>query len=141
MSRLKLSGLVESERGKNGGYRMGRARDVTMLEIVEAMDGTVKPVTCVDTAGSCSHGTRLPAQEILDRAQDAIDAYLGERTLKDIGRMNKMDGRNVYMDYNATTPLMPEVKADMVERPRRLRQRVEHARGRPEGAVPHRRRP
>lgn len=85
LSRLKLSGLVDSERGKNGGYRMqGRAEDLSMLAIVEAMDGSVKPVSCVDSAASCSQGRGCLPRKFWIGLKASIDAYLNEHSLKDI---------------------------------------------------------
>lgn len=85
MSRLKLSGLVESERGKHGGYRMiGEPEDISMLSIVEAMDGSVKPVNCVDAVGTCSQGNGCLPRQFWIGLKKAIDNYLEEHTLKDV---------------------------------------------------------
>jgi len=85
MSNLKARGLIESERGKNGGYRMAKdPAAITMLEIVEAIDGKIKPVTCVDTAGACALGGTCHPRKFWVGLKKAIDAYLAESTLKDV---------------------------------------------------------
>jgi len=85
MTRLKAAGLVEAVRGKHGGYRMASdPGDIPMLAIVEAMDGSVRPVSCVNAAGSCSHGAGCLPRHFWLGLKDAIDAYLGARTLRDI---------------------------------------------------------
>jgi len=85
LSRLKSSGLIESERGKNGGYRMAKdPAAISMLEIVEAIDGTVKPVSCVDTRAVCSLGGVCHPRNFWIGLKATIDAYLAERTLKDV---------------------------------------------------------
>lgn len=87
LSRLKASGLIESERGKNGGYRMAKdPADITMLEIVEAIDGRIKPVTCVDGIGACSQGAGCHPRNFWMGLKSTIDAYLAERTLKDVAQ-------------------------------------------------------
>lgn len=85
LSKLKASGLIESERGKNGGYRMAREPvDIRMLDIVEAIDGRIKPVTCVDAPGDCAFGDACLPRSFWIGLKDTIDAYLAERTLKDV---------------------------------------------------------
>src|SRR5687768_11928447 len=51
---LRRAGIVESVRGAHGGYRVSRPlEDVTALEIVELLEGSVAPVQCIDDRHSC----------------------------------------------------------------------------------------
>lgn len=85
LTQLKTSGLVLSERGKNGGYRLARpAAEIRMIEIVEALEGEVKPVGCVDDSGSCTHGEACLPRIFWVGLKDAIDGYLGSKTLRDV---------------------------------------------------------
>ena len=59
---LKKAGLVESQRGAHGGYRLARpAAEITMDEAVLALEGVVAPMSCfvddsVERKGVlCSH--------------------------------------------------------------------------------------
>lgn len=59
---LKKAGLVESQRGAHGGYRLARpAEQITMDEAVLALEGVVAPMSCfVDDSVArkgvlCSH--------------------------------------------------------------------------------------
>src|SRR3954471_16530533 len=58
---LKKAGLVESQRGAHGGYRLARpATEITMDEAVLALEGVVAPMACFvdDREGKgvlCSH--------------------------------------------------------------------------------------
>lgn len=82
---LKTAGLVHSERGKKGGYRLARpASDIRMLEIVEALEGEVKPVGCLDDSTSCVQGDCCLPRIFWVGLKDAIDGYLGSRTLSDV---------------------------------------------------------
>src|SRR3954453_1826503 len=60
---LKKAGIVESTRGAHGGYRLARRpEELTMDEVIVALEGTVAPMTCFvdDTDGNrvlCSHET------------------------------------------------------------------------------------
>ena len=51
VARLKSAGLVQSSRGAHGGYRLARpAEEITMDEVVLALEGAIAPMECfVDT--------------------------------------------------------------------------------------------
>lgn len=58
--RLKEAGLVRSTRGAHGGYRLTRpAAEITMDEVVQALEGPLTPMDCFDDEGVrrvlCSH--------------------------------------------------------------------------------------
>src|ERR687895_657628 len=60
VAKLRDAGLVSSTRGAHGGYRLARPADeITMLEVVEALEGPVAPMECfhADREGRvlCSH--------------------------------------------------------------------------------------
>ncbi|MEJ7787994.1 MAG: Rrf2 family transcriptional regulator [Solirubrobacteraceae bacterium] len=59
---LKKAGLVESQRGAHGGYRLARpAAEITMDEAVLALEGVIAPMSCfveddIERKGvQCSH--------------------------------------------------------------------------------------
>ena len=59
MSPLVDSGWVESARGPNGGYRInGSARSMSMLQLIEAVEGPTPTSQCV------LRGTPCPAVEL-----------------------------------------------------------------------------
>jgi Rrf2 family iron-sulfur cluster assembly transcriptional regulator len=85
LTQLKAAGLVLSVRGKNGGYRLARpASKIKMIEIVEALEGEVKPVGCVDDSGTCSHGDFCLPRIFWVGLKVAIDGYLESKTLLDV---------------------------------------------------------
>jgi Rrf2 family protein len=85
LGQLKNAGLVLSERGKNGGYRLARpASDTTMLDIVEALEGEVRPVGCIDDSALCEQGDCCLPRIFWLGLKGAIDGYLASKTLKDI---------------------------------------------------------
>ena len=75
VARLRKAGLVDSRRGSRGGYLLARpAREITMAEVVEALEGAIAPIECISEApdGSivCSREPgarpRLPDQAAVD---------------------------------------------------------------------------
>jgi Rrf2 family protein len=73
LAELKRSGLVVSQAGARGGYRLARpARDIRVSDIVSALDGRVAPTP--DTrAQDAAVATRLrPLWERLERAMRGV---------------------------------------------------------------------
>src|ERR1700704_7152872 len=60
-ARLRKAGLVESRRGAHGGYLLARpAEEISMAEVVEALEGSVAPVEGISEGGDgdlvCTRG-------------------------------------------------------------------------------------
>ncbi len=54
LTRLATHGIVQTQRGVNGGVRLARpAGDITVLEVVEAIDGPLSLNLCVKAPGLC----------------------------------------------------------------------------------------
>lgn len=83
---LNKAGMVESLRGKEGGYRLTRAPEqYTVGSIVKLTEGSLAPVACLDCeTNSCAqayHCLTLPMWVKLD---GIITDYLESVTLKDL---------------------------------------------------------
>ncbi|MEK7159234.1 MAG: Rrf2 family transcriptional regulator [Patescibacteria group bacterium] len=56
---LKKAGLVKADKGVKGGYYLAKpAKQINVLQIIEALEGTVAPFVCVggrdfECAGNC----------------------------------------------------------------------------------------
>jgi FeS assembly SUF system regulator len=74
---LAQAGLVEGFRGAGGGYRLARdAAAITLVEVVEAMEGPLAMTECSIHAGNCgiesSCGVRANWRRINDVVADAL---------------------------------------------------------------------
>lgn len=50
VSRLSGAGLIDSQRGTGGGFRLARdAHAISLADIVEAVEGPIQLTTCADT--------------------------------------------------------------------------------------------
>jgi FeS assembly SUF system regulator len=81
------SGLVVSQRGARGGYRLGRSLSaITVADVIEAIDGPIALTACVEGAGGggCSSGCSCPLRGRWDPVNDAIRAALQAITLADM---------------------------------------------------------
>ncbi len=84
VSSLKSGGIVTSERGKAGGYRLARnAADIKMLEVFQAMGEGVELVPCIDEQ-QCDRTKDCVARGFWDDFNAYVTEYLESRTLKDL---------------------------------------------------------
>ena len=90
---LKKSGLVESTRGAHGGYRLARpAAEITMDEVVLALEGAVAPMSCFvddreDGRVLCSHledGNACATKLLWTRVQGGVIRALQQTTLQEL---------------------------------------------------------
>jgi Rrf2 family cysteine metabolism transcriptional repressor len=93
VARLRKAGLVTSRRGSRGGYMLARpAAEITMAEVVEALEGSIAPIECIsETAdGSivCSRESSpdhvCPTKLLWTRVRFSIISTLRETTLADL---------------------------------------------------------
>jgi Rrf2 family transcriptional regulator, cysteine metabolism repressor len=97
VARLRKAGLVDSRRGSRGGYLLARpAAEITMAEVVEALEGSIAPIECISQgpdgsivcsresgrAGSDPH--ICPTKLLWTRVRGAIVRTLRETTLADL---------------------------------------------------------
>ena len=71
---LAREGVLASERGAHGGYRLARAPgDISVLQIVRALEGPVSLTACVDgTEGNCDVESLCPMRGNWDSVNQAI---------------------------------------------------------------------
>ena len=87
MQDLVRAGLVEATAGRGGGYRLARAPgEVSLLEVIEAVEGDVRRRTCVLRASACSAGQPCGVHDLFAEAQDAMLERLAVATVLDASR-------------------------------------------------------
>jgi Rrf2 family protein len=58
ISQLSIAGLIHTSRGARGGVSLARSpEDISVLEVVEAIDGPIQLNECTDDPDSCPFGT------------------------------------------------------------------------------------
>lgn len=87
---LKLlvgGGLVESLRGVKGGYRLGRsASEITVVDIILALDGPIGLTECSAAAGHCSHEPICALRSNWQLVNRAVLGVLNKITLAEMCR-------------------------------------------------------
>lgn len=82
---LRRAGIVDSVRGARGGYRLARRpTDVTALEVVELLEGSVAPVTCIDDEDTCGRVGACSTEPLWREVDRAVREVLGRTTLGDL---------------------------------------------------------
>ncbi len=80
---LRDAGLIESIRGAHGGYALIRPpAEITMLDIVSALEGDFAPVACVTDAGFCTSEEGCRARLVWRRLHQAQVEALQKITLQ-----------------------------------------------------------
>jgi Rrf2 family iron-sulfur cluster assembly transcriptional regulator len=85
-ARLRRAGLVDSMRGPGGGYRLARdAGDITLAEVMAAVDEPVKMTRCADEAsGGCVVGNRCLTHDLWRSLGNHIVTFLDGISLGDV---------------------------------------------------------
>lgn len=73
ISQLSIAGLLHTSRGARGGVTLARdPRDITLLEVVEAIDGPIQLNECVGNNGACTFDADCPIKPVWCDAQDEL---------------------------------------------------------------------
>jgi FeS assembly SUF system regulator len=84
---LAKSGLVQSIRGVNGGYRLAESPDeISVAEIVRAMEGPIALTECSLEPGLCSHEAQCTLRGNWQRIGQAVETALEQLSLADLYR-------------------------------------------------------
>jgi Rrf2 family protein len=81
ISQLSIAGLLNTSRGARGGVILAREpKDITLLEVLEAIDGPIQLNECVAEEGCCSFEGSCPVRSVWCEIQDGL-----------VGRLKKTD--------------------------------------------------
>ena len=83
--RLRRAGLVESARGRAGGYVLARpARDIAIAEIMQAVHEETRMTRCLDGDVGCLGEQRCLTHDLWHALGGHIAAFLGNVTLQEV---------------------------------------------------------
>lgn len=85
LSKMVRAGILVAHAGPRGGYRLAvPARDISIHDIVFAIDGEERPERCVLHEGACSWKGACPFHEFLATAQERFLDTLRATSLADV---------------------------------------------------------
>ena len=77
VARLSASGILETTRGMGGGIKLARpAAQISMLDVVRAMEGSVSLNPCVHAPHTCPLSEGCPAQRAWAGATNVLEVHL-----------------------------------------------------------------
>ena len=97
LQQLVRSGLIWSQRGSGGGFGLAvPATSVSLLEVVEAIEGPVRLNQCIEEGPSCERKSWCPAHHVWAEAQAAIVNVLGAASMASLASQAKADSTSPY---------------------------------------------
>ncbi len=74
---LRAKGLVDSQRGYSGGFVLSRPpREITVYDILEALENTMSPVECIDHPETCDRHSYCVTRKVWDGLRNRIHREL-----------------------------------------------------------------
>lgn len=73
ISQLSIAGLINTSRGARGGVSLARKpEEISLLDVVEAIDGPITLNECVGDPSVCSFGDHCPIHEVWCEAKTEL---------------------------------------------------------------------
>jgi Rrf2 family iron-sulfur cluster assembly transcriptional regulator len=83
--KLRRGEIVRSVRGPGGGYVLARsAADIRVDEIIDTVEETLVPVSCMEADGSCKCTSECATQSVWQGLGNQIRSFLASMTLEDL---------------------------------------------------------
>lgn len=77
ISQLSIAGLIHTSRGARGGVSLARTpEDISILEVVEAIDGPIMLNECTSSVDACPFGEECPIRPLWCETQNDLVARL-----------------------------------------------------------------
>ena len=85
ISQLSIAGLLHTSRGARGGVTLARdPQEITLLEVVEAIDGPIQLNECVGSDGVCTFDENCPIKPVWCSAQEELVQRLRNTNFGDL---------------------------------------------------------
>lgn len=88
---LLKKGFLRSKRGPGGGFNLAReAKDITLLDIIETMEGTISLNDCLISAGFCEREDKCPVHDVWREAQKKLKDFLSNSNFKELAEAGRV---------------------------------------------------
>jgi Rrf2 family protein len=84
---LRGAGILEAVRGVKGGYSLARPpSEISAAEVVEALEGPIALVPCVEEASICRRASQCPTRGVWCMASQAVREALSGLMLAELAK-------------------------------------------------------
>lgn len=82
---LRAAGILQSSRGRKGGFRLARPPgDISILEVVEVLEGSLSLVACVNSATFCTRSAHCSVRDLWRKSTHSLREALSSVALQDL---------------------------------------------------------
>lgn len=90
LQQLVRARLIRSQRGAGGGYALAASAErVSLLDVLEAVEGPVRLNQCIEEGPSCDRKSWCPAHQVWAEAQAAVTNVLGGASMASLAERAK----------------------------------------------------
>ena len=91
LAALHKAGIVDSQRGANGGAALAREpSEIRIAEVIDALEGPLAPMYCLEPHDErCVQTHQCGVQELWMRVEDAVRAVFEQTTIADIATRHR----------------------------------------------------
>src|ERR1700682_71104 len=104
LQNLARAGLLVSEQGTHGGYRLSRdSHEITALEVIRAIDGPIILTHCFTEHAECDQRDLCPVRDPLRKVHEGILRLLSSITISDMSQ----DDMPIPTIHNVISSIQP----------------------------------
>jgi Rrf2 family protein len=95
--RLARAGILEITQGAKGGYQLTKPpAAITLLDVVEAVEGPISLNHCVIQPGSCPRSPQCAVHRVWEEALSQMKTVLGGADFAELARQEMETGVSIY---------------------------------------------
>ena len=92
MMALRMAGVIESRRGRDGGFTLSRpAADITVAQVLKAVEGNVMPAPCLAGA-SCGREAQCATRPVWEEAAGLLNDLFARTTIANLAEKQAAGG-------------------------------------------------
>lgn len=97
---LRRAGLLKSQRGPQGGHMLAKLpSDISMGEIIRALDGSTAPMECLPEPAACQLSAACAIRDVWRQVEDYAQALIDGTTLEQLAERQRVRAQGAEAMY------------------------------------------
>lgn len=97
LTTLRRAGFIRSVRGPQGGHELVREpEDVRLDEVMEALEGSLSPIACLEQTSKCSRSGGCAQRDVWEEVQSATREILHRTSIADLAAKERQPAGGRY---------------------------------------------